>query len=92
MFNLKITKLEKNDQTGAVHAVWFDAWKDDEQKKFTHGLSLDYNSSANDFIAFESLTEQQVMEWVKKEVSDKDLEVQYNRLYPQTIVQTIPWN
>lgn len=94
MFEFKIKSLDRNAASGEVHAVWFDVWKEEhgQEKKFTHGVSLDYDISSENFVKFEELTEQQVVEWVKAAVDEKTLEVQFNRLFPQHAVSSTPWN
>jgi hypothetical protein len=94
MFEFKIKSLDKNESLGEVHAVWFDVWKKEEgqEKKFTHGISLDYDSSSESFVKFEELTEQHVVEWVKAALDEKELEVQYNRVFPEIKLPSTPWN
>jgi len=71
-----IHTLERNEEDGGVSGVYWRAIKlDGDYSATTHGyIELTPNPLAEDFIAYEALTEADVIGWVKAEVVEADVE------------------
>ena len=97
-FNWTIANLERNTADGGVFvAHWRVTAEDGEYTASSYGTqSFTPDPTSADFIAFEALTEADVLGWVHAEVSQDDTEASIQAKLdemaaPQTVVG-MPWS
>ncbi len=101
--NWVIRKLvQKNDGTGTVIRVYFKIYSTDGEYSYVSGdnIELDVNNIQN-FISYQDLTQEQVLEWVKNELGpglggyeqlNTDWIInQRNPFTPTTKIERLPW-
>jgi hypothetical protein len=96
-FTWSIAQLERNtSDNGVVTAHWRCDGVDGDNSAGSYGTaSFTPDPTADDFIAFESLTEADVLGWVHAEVSKDDTEAsiqaQLDEMAAPSTVTGLPW-
>ena len=96
-FTWNIAQLERNtSDNGVVVAHWRCTGVDGDNSTDAYGTaSFTPDPSADDFIAFESLTQADVLGWVHAEVSQEDTEAAIqaalNEMATPSTAEGVPW-
>jgi len=95
-----IQKLESTQQNGGViKAYWLVRLEQDGHQATASGSTeFKPNPDAADFVPYESLTEQNVIDWVQQELGQEklsaisaDLDAQIAHKKTQGVVRNLPW-
>ena len=91
MFEYKIKSLDVNEDE--IVAVWLTVSKTEQpEHSFTYGVALKQNTQDKNFIPYQDVSENLVLNWAKEKIVQSEVQAQYNRVYPKQNISVMPWS
>lgn len=95
MTTFKINNLERQAESGLVTVVHWTAVKEDGEDVASVYASMSVEAG-DEFVPFEQLTEEVVVEWVKAKLDlesiEASLDAQIAAIKQPTVLSGLPWN
>ena len=94
-YEYKVTNMER-DANDIIVAASFTITASDGEDSFTHNYYTAFNNKPETPVAFNNLTEEKVIEWIKRNVGEQseesaDAELEAFKLRKQEKTSGVPW-